>query len=206
MDKKQERLSIRAAVLQSCIDTFNFKRYLEVGLKHGENFVSIRCEKKVGVDIRPEMTLAQTLTGEDAIFYMSSTAYFAQYTGLVKSFDLIFVDGGHTYEQSKEDIFSALTMIQPNGIVAVHDATTQIDINRRRVWQALLEVKSKSQFSFIVTENNIALIVLAPNEVPLPKNQIGMSFEDFHAKEHELFCFKNRKEAIVWLERQILKV
>jgi len=206
MDKKQENLKIRAAVLQSCIDTFNFKRYLEVGLRHGENFVSIRCEKKVGVEVRPDLTLAQTLTGEDAIFYMSSDAYFAQYIGLAKPFDLIFVDGDHSYEQSKKDIFNALSMIQPNGIVAAHDVSNKTESNNRRVWQSLLEVKSKFQFNFIVTENSIALITLAPNEVPLPKDQIDMSFEDFHAKEHELFRFKDRKGAIAWLERQISKV
>jgi hypothetical protein len=47
-----------------------------------------------------------------------------------KSVDVIFVDGGHSYEVVKADIEAWLPKMKPNGIMAGHDYMAWIGVNR----------------------------------------------------------------------------
>ncbi len=50
----------RVQIIQSLIDRYNFKSYLEVGVQAGHCFNTIQCAHKVGVDPDP-------LTGEQVL-------------------------------------------------------------------------------------------------------------------------------------------
>lgn len=81
--------------------------YLEIGCFKNDLFDSIPLPVKVGVDPVQGGTVRAT-----------SDAFFATNT---QKFDLIFIDGLHTYDQVHRDVANALKAINPGGWIAMHD-------------------------------------------------------------------------------------
>ena len=82
--------------------------YLEIGCASNINFDSICLFKKVGVD--PDMGGTYRLTSDD---------YFAKYPN--NKFDVIFIDGLHTYKQTKKDLLNALKVLNSGGVIVLDD-------------------------------------------------------------------------------------
>ena len=83
-------------------------RYLEIGLAGGKTFFSVDVPYKVGVDPISRIDQEDTLTGETFCLEMTSDVFFstkAQEHGL---FDLIYIDGLHTFEQTFRDFCCSL--------------------------------------------------------------------------------------------------
>lgn len=97
-------------IINALIAKNNYKTYSEIGTQHGNCFVNIKAEYKECVD--PQKVFSG-LTHE-----MTSDAYFAQNT---KKFDIIFVDGLHTEDQTRTDILNALKALNPGGTIVAHD-------------------------------------------------------------------------------------
>lgn len=81
--------------------------YLEIGCFRNELFDSLPLPVKVGVDPVQGGTVRAT-----------SDEFFATNKQM---FDLIFIDGLHTYEQVHRDVANALKAIKPGGWIAMHD-------------------------------------------------------------------------------------
>jgi hypothetical protein len=81
--------------------------YLEIGCASNALFDSVPVRHKVGVDPAEGGTLRTT-----------SDAFFA---GNKTRFDVMFIDGLHTYEQVRNDVINALRHLNHNGWVALHD-------------------------------------------------------------------------------------
>ena len=82
-------------------------RYLEIGCAGNLCFNSIATIDKTGVDPAAGGTHRQT-----------SDAFFAAND---REFDVVFVDGLHTFEQCRKDAMNALACLKPGGFVAFHD-------------------------------------------------------------------------------------
>jgi predicted O-methyltransferase YrrM len=46
------------------------------------------------------------------------------------SFDMIFLDGDHTYEVVKEDLKASLKLLNPGGVIVFHDAISWSGVAR----------------------------------------------------------------------------
>jgi glycosyltransferase involved in cell wall biosynthesis len=97
---------------------------LEIGVSNPyQNFLSVRCDRKASVDPCIECEFFS----KDAIeqfkpfitHQMTSDEFFARNT---ESFDIVFIDGDHSYEQSLKDLNNALKVIPVGGLVVMHDA------------------------------------------------------------------------------------
>ena len=84
------------------------KNYLEIGCRSNQCFDSIVAESKIGVD--PEHGGTHRTT---------SDAFFAQCGE--QRFDLIFVDGDHSYDQVRRDLVNALRHLTVGGWLVLHD-------------------------------------------------------------------------------------
>lgn len=98
---------LRSDIINALIRQHGYSRYLEIGVSHGENFATIECEHKIGVDLN-----------YPADYQMSSDDFFEINEDL---FDVVFVDGNHSTAQTYVDIFNALGVLTPEGVVVVHD-------------------------------------------------------------------------------------
>lgn len=101
------------------------KRYLEIGIDHGDTFDAVAVPEKVGVDPRVERTRLGT-----PVERLTSDEYFA--TGPKETFDLIFVDGDHTCEQSYRDLTNAMLRLNAGGAIVLHDCLPEYEWHQSR--------------------------------------------------------------------------
>jgi Methyltransferase domain len=88
--------------------------YLEIGLARGDTFHAINAGFKVGVDPFPH----DSLKSNENVKICSSDQFFSKNTIL---FDVIFIDGLHTFEQVLRDLLNSLNSIKPGGLVIIDD-------------------------------------------------------------------------------------
>ena len=118
----------RTHILQIAINKIQGKSYLEVGVHRGNVFLPIRAMKKVAVDPRFEIPLRKKLTWIRKIpsnlfaryYEVTSDHFFSKIIGKQK-FDVIFIDGLHTYRQSLQDVVNALRCLNKQGVIVMHD-------------------------------------------------------------------------------------
>jgi Methyltransferase domain len=95
--------------------------YLEIGVASGETFFRIDCPRKVAVDPRFQFDVHLRANRENETYYeMTSDEYFRG-PGIGQSFDLIFLDGHHTYEQTRCDLDEALARATAKTVVLIDD-------------------------------------------------------------------------------------
>ena len=117
----------RITVLQSILNTKPFpRRYLEIGVFDGECFFAITGALKTAVD--PQFNFASSRIVKSYLkrpsnvfnryYQVPSDQYFAAHSA---QYDVVFVDGLHTYEQSLKDVENALVRLRDGGVVVMHD-------------------------------------------------------------------------------------
>jgi hypothetical protein len=82
--------------------------YLEIGCRDNDCFDAIIAKEKIGVD--PERGGTHRLTSDQ---FFSGCGD--------KAFDVIFIDGLHSYEQVRRDIRNSLEHISTDGWIVLHD-------------------------------------------------------------------------------------
>ena len=111
-------------IINFLIDDNNYESYLEIGTENPKNnFNLINVSKKESVD----PYLEKGYHSEEAIqkfkkevtYCMTSDEFFAQNK---KLYDIIFIDGDHSCEQSAKDIINGLNTINKNGCLVIHDS------------------------------------------------------------------------------------
>ena len=111
-------------IINFLIEDNNYESYLEIGTENPKNnFNLINVSKKESVD----PYLEKGYHSEEAIqkfkkevtYCMTSDEFFAQNK---KLYDIIFIDGDHSCEQSAKDIINGLNTINKNGCLVIHDS------------------------------------------------------------------------------------
>ena len=111
----------RTQLIQSLIDKYELKSYLEIGVFNGANFNNIRCGEKHSVD-----------PTYPATFEMTSDMFFDIQPDNAIDYDLIFIDGLHTEEQAYSDIFRSFGWLNDNGFIVVHDCNPATQWHTRK--------------------------------------------------------------------------
>jgi len=99
--------------INKVISEISATSFLEVGFQQGINFAQINCTNKLAVDPYPTTHHPQCIV-------MTSDDFFA--TNLNK-FDVIFIDGLHTYEQVKIDFENSIKALNEGGVICLHDTS-----------------------------------------------------------------------------------
>ncbi len=126
------RLSHTCARIQSYIDIFYAKTYLEIGVENGHTFLNIDVPFKMGVD--PLFLFDTSLHAHaHAHFYKETSDTFFEklpqratklqeiYHNKAFAFDIIFIDGLHTFEQTLRDFENSLAFAHENTIWIIDD-------------------------------------------------------------------------------------
>lgn len=107
----------RTDVINKIAEKEKIQSYLEIGVRNPiDNFDMINVENKVGIDSKAK---------RNDIIQIDSDTYFAEFDD---KFDLIFIDGDHSYEQCKRDCMHALKHLNKGGYIVMHDC---IPINEK---------------------------------------------------------------------------
>ncbi|NET10323.1 MAG: class I SAM-dependent methyltransferase, partial [Symploca sp. SIO2B6] len=91
------------------IGHLKLRSYLEVGVARGDTFLEINTDKKYAVDPKFKFEFEKYKDQKQSFFEMPSDDFFSDHCfNLNEKFDLIFLDGLHTFEQTLRDFCSSL--------------------------------------------------------------------------------------------------
>ena len=118
----------RIDVIRAVVAAIDGPRYLEIGVKDGECFDAVDARRRsrsirssrFGRRRGAPAHGAWATTG--ALYYrMTSDVPSAEARTPPRAFDVVFVDGLHTYDQAYPDVVNALDVLREDGVVVVHD-------------------------------------------------------------------------------------
>jgi len=103
---------------------FGGERYLEIGIEFGRTLEAVHATTVIGVDPAHWIN-AVRLPAHIQISSLPSDGYFeglaSGHEAGLKRFDLIFVDGLHTFKQSYRDVINSFNVLDDDGMVIVDD-------------------------------------------------------------------------------------
>jgi len=115
----------RPAVVRRLLSLYEAPRYLEVGVCAGATFDRVEAPRKVAVD--PEFRFDHEQAERDhpgtEYHQVTSDDYFGRVIAEDEAFDVIFLDGLHTFEQTLRDLNNALCHLQPRGVMLIDDVS-----------------------------------------------------------------------------------
>jgi len=174
------KTSKRHTVINNIIKHKNYKKYLEIGCFKDETFSKIDIEHKVGVDPISGGTIRET---SDSFFLKNKD-----------TFDIIFIDGLHKYQQVKKDIFNSIKFINFNGVLLLHDCFP-LKIRDQMIprshehwngdtWKAIVEARTFDYIDTytILADQGIGLILKRKNRNTLKIENINfqsLKFKDY---------------------------
>lgn len=146
-------------IINSYIQRYNYKSYLEIGVHRGNCFRNIICDYKVGVD--PDRSSVSTT------HYTTSDDFFSNNK---KTFDIIFIDGLHHSEQVEKDINNSLKFLNQNGTIIVHDCMPESEIEQNiprnskvwtgDVWKAWVKFRQREDLHMFVFDIDYGIGVI----------------------------------------------
>ena len=172
-------------LIEYLIKKNNYTNYLEIGCDQNQLFSKVLIENKIGVDPVSGGNIRKT-----------SDDFFKEN---VNKFDIVFIDGLHTYEQVKKDILNSVNFLNENGIILVHDCMPD-SLGKQAVprykmqwngdvWKAIVDLRQKENLDIYTCEmdQGIGIISNRKNSSVLKLNKpIGkIKFKDY---------FENYKE------------
>lgn len=131
----------RYDIINSLIQKFDYKKYLEIGVQGRVCFNRVNCDVKTGVDPDPN-------SGTNHI--MTSDEFFEE--NKIK-WDIIFLDGLHHSDQIHKDIINSLDCLNEGGTIVVHDCNPKkyeeqlVPRQTKRwngdVWKAIVRLRTE---------------------------------------------------------------
>jgi len=194
---------VRVAILQAIIDEFGYESYLEIGAVGREplgrrTFDRIECACKIGVDVQPGAT-----------YCMTSNEFFGRNQ---LAFDLVFVDGDHEAEQSYRDIKESLAILEPGGLVVVHDCLPPTEDDEApelngTTWRAFCGFRDKPELDMVTGDFDFGMGLVRrgrPGRVmnplfTLPAHYTKLTYEQLQQNRDEWMLVKTAEETIEWL-------
>ena len=136
-DSSHERLN---AVLQHLAGN----RYLEIGVARGATFFQVEAGYKVAVDPRFRFDPGERKEHRQETYHpLTSDEYFTQAIGQSDPFDLIFLDGLHTYPQTLRDFLSSMAIAHERTIWLIDDTVPTSAIAADPDLQRVRRVRSR---------------------------------------------------------------
>ncbi len=172
-------------LIKYLIDKYKYTNYLEIGCDQNQLFSKVQIQNKIGVDPVSGGNIRKT---SDDFFKDND-----------KKFDIIFIDGLHTYEQVKKDILNSVHCLTQNGIILVHDcmpdSLSKQAVPRYRmlwngdVWKAIVDLRQNENLEIFTCEMDQGIGIIRKNKnssvLNINKPINHLKFEDY---------FKNYKE------------
>lgn len=134
----------RAQVIRRLVAHYDRPRYLEIGVCEGRTFDRVPAAVKVAVDpeFRFDHDAPERLVPGTSYHQVTSDDYFGTLVGADARFDVIYLDGLHTVEQTLRDLLNALPHLQPQGVLVIDDVRPPTDLAATRDRQEFFEVRS----------------------------------------------------------------
>lgn len=113
-----------AEMINSLAKMYNARYYLEIGVRFGATFFDVSIQHKTGIDPNFVFDINKYKNDKDInLFSLTSDEFFTEiisdyrkfYTNEIK-YDIIFIDGLHTFQQAMNDFINSLKFSHDNTI------------------------------------------------------------------------------------------
>ena len=172
-------------LIEYLIGKYKYTDYLEIGCDQDELFSKIKIKNKVGVDPKSGGNVRKT---SDEFFKDNK-----------KKFDIIFIDGLHTFKQVKNDILNSINCLKEGGIILVHDcmpdSLSKQAVPRYRmiwngdVWKAIVDLRQREDLEIFTCEmdQGIGIIKKEKNSsiLKIEKPINNLKFKDYYSNYRE---------------------
>ncbi len=113
----------RHEILQSFLGLYDEPSYLEIGVNQGHTFQNVKAKTKVAVDPDFLFDLNEASLKDPSAEFIVATSdiFFEEIMGDRKKFDVIFIDGLHTFDQVLRDILNSISCLNEGGVIVVDD-------------------------------------------------------------------------------------
>ena len=187
----------RFAVVHLLLSKFKSPTYLEIGCATDTLFNSVPFDQKVGVD--PSAGGNVRKTSDD--FFKAND----------KRFDVVFIDGLHTYEQVRRDIINSINSLNEGGWIALHDMLPRTWLEQHvplisrdawtgDVWKVAFELIQTDgvEFKILKIDHGVGVI-----KVMKPKVELKDFREELLDKEFTYYYDNlNKLPIIEWADAQ----
>jgi hypothetical protein len=114
--------------LEALARTNNARAYLEIGVDEGRTFLNANCfDLRHGVDPNFRLDTAAHASDSTVFFQTTSDAFFSHHADPKQKYDIVFLDGLHTFEQTFRDFCSSQAHSH-EGTVWLIDDVQPVDI------------------------------------------------------------------------------
>ena len=173
--------------------------YLEIGIQAGETFNKVDASVKVGVD--PDSEYATHKIPSD-VFFSANTS----------KFDIIFIDGLHTYDQVYRDIRNSIGVLTQDGTIVIHDCSPPNghvagDVRPAAsgtwcgtVWKAIIRLRMERLGRFLTVDTDYGCGILTPRASDKPISTVdlnhinGLDFNFFDTYRNVILNFVSETE------------
>ncbi len=195
--EKYDRRALISAVIISKISKIKNIKYLEIGCDRDGTFNSIPLDvnNKTGVD-----------PVRGGTHRMTSDKFFENN---YEKFDIIFIDGLHTYSQTKKDFLNSLKVLNENGVIFFDDMlpvdwAMQFEPRFQGkstgdVWKLAAEIFDSKMFDFKIIKSNygIGVLEVIGNNTKIPDNDYSnLTFKEYLDYANNKFNIINSSEFI----------
>jgi hypothetical protein len=173
-------------LIQFLINKYDYSTYLEIGCDKNQSFSKIKISHKVGVDPISGGTIRKT---SDEFFKSNK-----------EKFDIIFIDGLHHYEQVIVDINNALSVLNDNGHILVHDCLPRTiahqAIPRYRgswngdVWKSIVELRTKKYLDVFTCEIDFGVGII---QKKINSNLLELKIDNFKNLKFKDYYHRNKE-------------
>ena len=111
--------NIRAERINRLLQLSGGRRYLEIGVTFGETFFDVDAASKTAVDPNFRFDVRERGRSNEDFFVGTSDEFFNSYSGA--PFDMIYLDGLHTYEQNTRDFLNSFCLSHDRTIWLIDD-------------------------------------------------------------------------------------
>lgn len=192
-------------ILQMVLDTYRNPIYLEIGVESANNFFPIKAKNKIAVDPKFSFSTLRKIywCGKNprnllAQYYeMTSDSYFVDLPRDSR-FDVVFIDGLHTYQQSLNDLFNALRHLSNTGVIVLHDCNplnenASLPTANGDVWRTICHLRSlRADLCVFVLDCDYGLGFVTKS---LPESMMHYSENEVNSMRYNEFA-NNRKQIL----------
>lgn len=187
----------RTAVVNLLLSQFNDPSYLEIGCASNSLFDAVPCLNKVGVD--PASGGNVKLTSDQ--FFASNH----------RQFNVIFIDGLHTYEQVRRDVINAINTASNGGWIVLHDMLPRDWVEHHvpvltsgswtgDVWKVAFELSKTDgiEFKILKIDNGVGVIKVLNRAAELKDFREDLTFREFNYYYDNI----NKLPIVDWIDAQ----
>ena len=185
-------ITTRYDIINFLIKTKGYENYLEIGVRNANDcFYRIIAKTKDAVDPNPLFKVVNYPMTSDDFFIQNQNKY-----------DIIFIDGMHTYDQVKRDLANSEKALTSNGTIVLHDCNPPTEWHQRppkeydgtgewngTTWKALAEARITDpavQINVVDTDWGIGIVTSGKQKLwndGQIANCLTYSYFDKHRKE-----------------------